>query len=128
MNMPKITIWFGGALVVMGVGGYVASGAASVTALIPAFFGILLAALGGLARRESLRRPTMHAAALVGLLGFLGSVSAIPDLLRLAAGGEVVRPMAVIVRSLMAVLTGVYVALGGKSFLDARRRRATGQK
>lgn len=47
-------------------------GRTSVTALIPAFIGIVLALLGVLAgMKESLRKHLMHAAVIVALLGFL---------------------------------------------------------
>ena len=58
-------------------------GGISVTALIPAFFGLPLVVLGFLARSESIRRHAMHAAAALALVGWAGAVF---SLLRSAAG------------------------------------------
>jgi hypothetical protein len=75
--------------------------------------------LAFVARDESARKHAMHAAvalALLGLLGTLGRV--VPAIL----GGQLGRP-AVLAQLAMTVLLGVYVALGVKSFKDARRAR-----
>ena len=48
--MAKITITFGVLLILLGVIGYLAPGIHSLTALIPAVFGLVLVVLGFLAR------------------------------------------------------------------------------
>src|SRR5215467_9296051 len=68
--MANVTIGFGLVLAALGVGGYVATGRTSLTALIPLAFGLVLVVCGALARREALRKHAMHAAAVLGLLGF----------------------------------------------------------
>lgn len=120
--MAKITILVANILILMGVGGYIASDLASVTALIPAFIGVPLEILGILALRESRRKHAMHGAVVLALVGFLGSV---PGLLKLGAlmVGEAERPMAVAMQSVMAVLLAVYIALCVRSFIAARRAR-----
>lgn len=115
------TIVIGVALILLGLIGYFATGAVSVTALIPAFFGVVLAALGWLSRDDRRRKLLMHIAVVVGLLGFAGSVSGIPKLIRMLGGAEIERPAAAVSQSIMAVLAGVFVALCVKSFIDARR-------
>jgi hypothetical protein len=115
------TIGIGVALILLGLIGYFATGAVSVTALIPAFFGIVLALLGWLARDDKRRKLVMHIAVVVGLLGFAGSVSGIPKLIRMLGGAEIARPAAAISQSVMAALTGVFIVLCVKSFIDARR-------
>jgi TRAP-type C4-dicarboxylate transport system permease large subunit len=62
-------------LIIIGIAGY-ANGLmterASLTALIPAVFGALLAVFGYIAgAKEDLRKHMMHAAAAVALIGFL---------------------------------------------------------
>jgi hypothetical protein len=109
-------------LVLLGVLGYSATQGVSVTALIPAVFGLVLWGLAVVARKERWRPHAMHAAVVVGLVGFLATVRALMSL-PAALQGEVARPAAVISQSVMAVLTGVFVALSVKSFVDARRRR-----
>lgn len=124
--MPSTSIYFGILLILLGAGGYVygmMNGGASLTALIPAIFGVLLIAFGAAARaNENLRKHLMHGAVLVGLLGFLATVSSffkVPALL----DGTAERPAAVVSQLLMSVVCLVFVILCVKSFVDARRNR-----
>lgn len=119
--MANTTILFGVLLILLGAGGYVGSGMTSPTALIPAVFGLLLIVAGAITRNEARRKHAMHGAAMVGLLGFLGSASGLLQLPALMSGGEVARPMAVWSKSAMAALCLVFVGLCVKSFIDARR-------
>lgn len=121
--MGRTTIVFGAVLMALGVIGYVATGAVSITALIPAFFGAVLALLGWLALNERFRKHTMHFAAMIGLLGFLGAARGLGGLMDLLSGSEVQRPAAVISQSVMAILMAVFVAFCVRSFIDARRAR-----
>src|SRR5579859_6059789 len=123
-NLANTTIGFGIVLIVLGLGGYFGTDRVSLTALIPAAFGLLLVIFGALARDEKRRKMAMHIAVTVGLLGFLGTVSGLIKLPTLLSGGEVARPAAVVAQSIMAVLMAVYVGMCVKSFIDARRRRA----
>lgn len=117
--MARTTIVFGVLMIALGLAGYVGTGRVSVTALIPAAFGIVLAVLGALSFDERRRKHTMHAAAAVGVVGFLGTAGALVGLL---AGGEASR--AVIARALMAILMAAFVGLGVRSFIAARKARA----
>jgi hypothetical protein len=123
--MGPITIVFGLILVALGCNGYFNSGSAdpSKTALIPAGVGILLVLLGALALRDSLRKHAMHAAAMVGTLGFLAAAGRI--LQKLISDGKLEGSPANHT-GLMAVVCGVFVGLCVKSFIDARRRRQAG--
>lgn len=125
--MAKTTLGFGFALVLLGLGSYVGTGARSPTALIPAVAGVLLVVLGLLARAPRLRMHAMHGAALVGVLGFLGSASGIPGVVRLIAGQAIHRPAAAVSRTMMALLCLAFVALTVRSFVAARvaRRQAS---
>ena len=122
--MATTTIGFGVVLIVLGLGGYFATDMVSLTALIPAAFGLLLVVFGALALDDKRRKLAMHIAVTVGLLGFLGTVSGLFQLPTLLSGGAVQRPGAVVSKSIMAVLMAVYVGMCVKSFIDARRRRA----
>ena len=117
--MASTTIVFGVLLIVLGFAGYAATGGISVTALIPAFFGLVLLVLGFLARAESMRRHAMHAASAVGLVGFIGALMSL-----LRAPMETRSAMANVSQIAMVVRTAVFVLLCVKSFRDARRRRA----
>lgn len=123
--MAKMTVWFGVALVVLGIVGFVGSGAASATALIPAVFGIALVVLGYAGQQEERRALTMHIAVVVALLGFLGSAMGVADLPDLVTGEPLERPWAVAVQSIMAAIMLVYVVLAVRSFVAARKARTT---
>ena len=71
--MPLVTVVFGIILIAMGAGGYFGTGSESVTALIPAFFGVPMVIAGLLARQEKFLKHAMHAAALLALLGAAGA-------------------------------------------------------
>ena len=106
----------------LGVSGWLLTGRESPTALIPAAFGLLLLALGSLARQERLRKHAMHGAAAVGLLGFLGSARGLLQVPALVAG-TAERPVAVISQTVMAVLCAVFVWLCVRSFIAVRKAR-----
>lgn len=121
--MANTSITVGVLLIVLGLWGYFGTGTTSLTALIPAVFGILLVISGVIARNPAKRKMAMHIAVVVGLLGFLGSVRGLTKIGTLLAGGDVARPAAVISQSIMAVLTGIFTILCVRSFIAARRAR-----
>ncbi len=121
--MAKIAIGFGSLLTLIGVGSYFGTGQSSITALIPAFFGLPIALLGVAALKESLRKHAMHAAVALSLLGFLGTASSFPKAITLAIGGAVDRPFAVVVQFVMALGCAAFVGMGVWSFVQARRQR-----
>jgi hypothetical protein len=125
--MPRITIGFGIALIVLGVLGYLLTlgGGSSITALIPALFGLVLGALGLVAQqKEDWRKHAMHAAAVVGVLGILGTLRVIPNVIALLTGGTVATLSGTIAQVVMLVLCVVFVGLCVRSFIDARRTGA----
>jgi hypothetical protein len=119
VTMPATTRLVGFVLIAIGLVGYVATGRASVTALIPAFFGAILLVLALVARGESARKHAMHAAVALALVGFL---AVIPRLLPALMAGDLMRP-AIISQLAMALTLAIYIGLGVKSFIDARRAR-----
>jgi hypothetical protein len=117
--MPATTRLFGLILIVLGVASYMLTGRASITALIPAFFGAALVICAMVARNESMRKHAMHAAVALGLLGALAALGrGIPA----ALAGDATRP-AVMSQLAMGVLLLIYVALGVQSFIAARKAR-----
>lgn len=125
--MPIVTIIYALALIGLGVFSYILTEMVSITALIPAFFGVPLLICGILARDEAKLRHAMHGAAVLGLLGFLGTAKSllyIPDILN---NVELARPEAVKAQIVMAALSLVFVALCIKSFVDVRRARRRAQ-
>jgi hypothetical protein len=120
--MPVVSIVFGGLLVALGAWGYVGTEMKSVTALIPAVVGGLLAVLGVVALKESLLKHAMHAAAVVGLLGFLAAASRfVPKVIR---EGFDPSDVAAVSTGGMTLLCLAFVGLCVNSFVQARRRRA----
>ena len=98
-------IILGAALILLGIGAYVLSGFASVTALIPAIFGVLIAGLGIVGLKTERKRLAVFGIGLLALLGFLGSLRGVPDLIALVTGGEVDSVVA-------AVAQGGVIAVG----------------
>ena len=123
--MSKITIAVGAFLIILGLIGYLGTGMVSWTALIPAFFGLLLIIAGALAFQEGWQKHAMHAAVIIGLVGFLGG--AFSFVRPLLSGGEM-KPMAAIMQALMAVTCAAFVGLCVKSFIDARVARKQNPK
>jgi hypothetical protein len=119
--MPATTRLVGFVLIGVGLVGYFATGGASVTALIPAMLGALMLVLALIARSGEARKHAMHAAVAIALLAVLGTL---PRLLPALMAREFQRP-AVIAQAAMVLVLAFYVAMGVKSFIDARRARRT---
>jgi len=112
-------------LVGIGLAGYGLSDAPSKTALIPAFFGIPIIICGMLGLKEKFLKHAMHAAAVLGVLGFLAPLGRIiPTAIR----GEFALDLGGICLIGMAVVCGVFVLLCVKSFIDVRKAREAGQE
>jgi len=107
-------------LIILGVASYILTDWVSVTALIPAFFGIPLLILGFIASaKENLRMHVMHVAVLLGLLGFGGSVPGVIKFIK----NEMERPAAVYAQTAMATICLVYVILCIRSFMQAKANK-----
>ncbi len=121
--MAKLTIGFGILLIAIGAWGFFATGAVHPTALIPAYFGLVLAWSGILAHTQDAKRRMlwMHVAVTAGLLGFLGAgVMAVVETVR-AHGAPLAHPAAVESQVAMAAICLVFVGLCVRSFIAARR-------
>lgn len=120
--MTKLTLAIGALLTVTGVVAYVATGAVSLTAMIPSAFGVLLLVAGFLARNEKFHRHAIHGALVVALLGVLGSLM---NVVKVGAlfDGTAERPGAIIASLILFLACAVYVAFGVRSFIEARRAR-----
>lgn len=120
--MPNTSITFGILLVIIGSSGYLYgmnSGNASVTALIPAFFGIVLVLCGAVARAsEGLRKHLMHIAVVIALLGFILTAGRL-----LMKASELSMSPAVLSQASMALVCIVFVILAIRSFAAARSSR-----
>ena len=128
--MARITTVFGALLIVLGLIAYFVMqepGSRSMTAMIPAFFGLPLLVLGLIAQaKPGSRKHTMHAAAMLGVLGFLGTVPGVIKAIKWMGGTVPARPAAVQVQVIMCVMCGAFVAMCVRSFIEARKARQAG--
>ena len=130
-RLPVITLVYGEAMFILGVVAYIwlsTPGAKSVTALIPAFIGIPVAILGGLALlKPAPRKHLMHGTVLLGLLSVAGTF---PGLLKIgtwiSAREELERANAVLVQSIACLMSLCFVAICIASFRAARAEREMG--
>lgn len=123
--MAKLTIFFGIVLIVIGVSGFIVTGSAYPTALIPAAVGILFIIFGSLASTENSKKRMlwMHVAVTVALLLFLSLIRSDIDVIRLSRGVSFPYPAAVIEKSLTSLVSLLYVLFCVRSFIAARRQR-----
>lgn len=115
--MTAVTRAIGVLLIVVGVGAWLLAGGpgTSLTALLPAVLGLVLLVLGLLAGRGEWHRHVIHAALVVALLGFLGTLRQVIPIFTGEAG---IAEWASLTTALLCLL---YVALGVRSFIAARR-------
>ena len=132
--MAKFAVAFGVVMILLGAGAYglalagVIGSKASLTALIPAAFGLVLVILGALgAAKPHLNKHVMHAAVTVALLGFFGSIGGVVKLIRYATDSlpadAPVRMSAWVTQAIMAGLMLVFVVMCVRSFIAARKAR-----
>lgn len=145
--MAKTTIIFALLLILLGLVGYFGTSAQtpadtaqeqadsntpknatpkhSITALIPAFIGVILLLCGLVAMNESFRKHAMHLAVLIGLLGFLaGAGRGAMGLSKMVSGDPNLNYRSMTFVWLMALLCGLFVILCVNSFIQARKRRS----
>jgi hypothetical protein len=118
--MPRTAILFGVLLLALGLGDYFGNTERHwLVVLLPALMGLAILVLGIAALiKRSWRRGAMHAAVIVGLVGFVATVHSVYEL-----GSIVMEKPSLLVESTMAVLCGIFVYLSVKSFLVARLGR-----
>jgi hypothetical protein len=120
----KTSIGIGIALIATAVISAVVSATSSVTAWIPAFFGLPIAGMGAVAAAsERNRKNAMHIAAVLALLGVLGGVSVLPNLVAALGGAASGSMVALASRTALLVLSTVLLVVCIRSFVQARRAR-----
>lgn len=105
-------------LIIIGIGGYIAGGAASVTALIPAIFGVLIF-ISALVAKKNLKAG-MHMAAFFGLLGFIAPLG---RLIPSAIKDGITVNLPFLSQLSMVIICGIFVALCVRSFIIIRKNR-----
>ncbi len=109
-----VSIALGGVMVLLGLVAYTITEFASVTALIPAVFGVLIVGLGMVARIDNYRRIALSAIGVLAILGITGSLRAIPAIF----GQD--WSVATMSQGLMIVLSLLLLGVVAYEFLDAR--------
>jgi hypothetical protein len=130
--LAKVTLVFAVLLIALGLVGYVGTGSAHPTALIPTWIGLLLGIFGSLAisPNEGRRKLFMHINVTIGLVGFLGGAAEI--IRSFVAASRVsaaitgphfvsINGIALASKLTMAGLLLIYVILCVRSFIAARR-------
>ena len=121
-TMEQITIFYGAFLIAWAVLVSLIGQSESLTSLIPALFGLPIAAMGLLTiRMPEKTKLFMHIAGTLGLIVCLGGL----DFLRGfgSEGGPFSNPWAGLSKLVMAVTGAGYVYLCVKSFIFARKMR-----
>jgi len=118
--MAKVTLLFAVLLVVLGLVGFLGTGHTHYTALIPAWFGLVLGVCGFLAISddEHRRRHFMHINATVALLGMVGTFA---EILRTCTSSKPLDFAAVTAKLAMVWLLFIYLVFCVRSFITARR-------
>jgi len=122
--MAKVTLLFAALLIALGLAGYVGTGSAHPTALIPTWIGLALGVFGWLAisPNEGRRKLFMHVNVTIGLIGFLGgAVEAVRGYVHATSAGLEPDMIALASKATLAALMLVYVVLCVRSFIAARR-------
>jgi len=121
--MAKLSIAYGIIFILMGLISYFGISSESITALIPAFFGVPMLVFGWLGLNEKYLKHAMHGAAVLMLLGFFGTVSGLIKFFKMLGDIQPERPAAVTVQAIMALMCLVFLIFAVKSFIDARKIR-----
>lgn len=113
-------LMIGVGLVVLGVGAWVLTGFASMTALIPAIFGILVVGFASVGRETDRERLAVYGIGALGALGVLGSLRVVPGIIAFATGEEVNSTVAVASQGIMIVLGVALVVVAARVVLANR--------
>jgi len=122
--MPARALWTGIFLIIISALA-VAVSQPSPTAFIPGVLGLVIAILGIVAdKNPALQKNAINVALALALLGFLGSLRAIPDFITLLGGGSLERPVATMAQLATLVISLAFLLRGLAWFLQARRNNS----
>ena len=118
-NMPEISIVVGLIFTIWGIGAYIISDMASITAMIPMFVGGPIFTMGLLSKaRPDKRKTFMHISAMFGLLCALGGLR-LPMILMADDSSNLL----IASHAILLGLGGLYTYLCVQSFIWARKQR-----
>jgi len=116
-NISRIVWIYAISLILLGVIGYFVTGLQSVTALIPAFFGIVVLLILLVFGRVTKPKVTLWILIVFSLIGFIATVKGVPKVFELLQGIEMQRPAAVISQTIMtglSILTSIVLIVKSK--------------
>jgi hypothetical protein len=127
-NMMAVeTVASGAVLLIFGIAEFFLTGSVHPTALIPAWFGLVLTACGWMANTENSRTRMiwMHVAVTVGLVGFLfPAIMSGIELAKAHSSGVPLAHAAAVHEQLgMAGMCALFTVICVQSFIAARRLR-----
>src|ERR1700735_5880668 len=125
--MAKLTIGFGILLILLGIFGFVGTGSAHPTALIPTGIGVLFVLFGFMATTEDSKKRMlwMHISVTDDLLVFLGMIPAMIHVIQYSRGAYLSHDAAVAAedKAVLGLFSLLYVLFCVRSFINARRSR-----
>ncbi|NCC30416.1 MAG: hypothetical protein EOM24_00145 [Chloroflexia bacterium] len=126
-TVPRIVLWIGILLIILGLIGRYLIGLRGVSSLIPAIFGMPIALLGFLATEPTYHTSSMRWVTGLALLGLLINLHVIP-LVRALLRGEPIPDSitSIIARSTMLFLCGLLLFVCGAMYVAAGWKRLRG--
>jgi glucose uptake protein GlcU len=122
--VQKTSLNIGVLLIILGFFTFVATEFESYTALIPAAFGLVFAALGLLSKKvPDMERTFMNAGMLLAIFGLAATAEAIALFAGALTGNPPERMITVGGRAMMAVLCGAFILFRLKEFLKTMKSR-----
>jgi len=110
-KVSRLTLGYVAALIFLGVIGYFATGRQSVTALIPAFFGVVVWVVALILARSSNPTPYVWTMLIIGIVGIAATISGVPKAISMLTGETIARPAPAISQSIMAMISVAYAAI-----------------
>ena len=116
LSIELLTTFYGLFMVIWGFSISLISGSSSITSMIPAFIGVLLAFIGFISMiKPTFRKALMHIAVVIGIIAFLGGLDFFRGMFTNYYAG---------LSKLMLLITGfVYVYFCVQSFIFVRRQK-----
>lgn len=121
MEINRLSIFTGIALILLGTGFYFATGSYSVTAIIPAIFGITFTALGFFGKKiDAMEKHTAYAALLLAIFALFSTLNGFVSMYQLFQGLPVEKSTAAIAQGAMFLACFLFLYFGIRSILRNR--------
>lgn len=121
MEINRLSIFTGIALILLGVGFYLVTGVYSFTAVIPGLFGLVFTGLGYAGKKmESLKKHTAYAALLLGIFALFSTLNGFLSMYQVFQGVPVEKSTAAIAQGAMFIVCFLFLYFGIRSFLRNR--------